>query len=171
MSKYVIEDTTLSSIADAVRKKTGGTELIKVSELPTAIASISGGGETTNMTLYKEAVSVKASTASVDMSLPFTDCNKITTIMCKFSGQSHYWIFSKRDLNSNDWTTAYVTKATNSNYVYPITVDTTDYHVDVVESNSGTCQVRMRYGDSSGTTYAGNSTYVSILYLAEKGTA
>lgn len=44
MSKYVIEDTTLSSIADAVREKTGGTELIKVSELPSAIAAIESGG-------------------------------------------------------------------------------------------------------------------------------
>lgn len=44
MSKYVIEDVTLTAIADAVREKTGGTELILVSELPTAIAGIEGGG-------------------------------------------------------------------------------------------------------------------------------
>lgn len=44
MSKYVIEDVTLTAIADAVREKTGGTELILVSELPTAIAGIEAGG-------------------------------------------------------------------------------------------------------------------------------
>ena len=44
MSKYVIEDTTLISIADAVRDKAGTTDTILVSELPTAIANIPTGG-------------------------------------------------------------------------------------------------------------------------------
>lgn len=44
MSKYVIEDTTLTAIADAVREKSGTSELILVSELPTAIAGIEAGG-------------------------------------------------------------------------------------------------------------------------------
>ena len=44
MSKYVIEDTTLTAIADAVREKAGTTELIQVSELPDAIAAIESGG-------------------------------------------------------------------------------------------------------------------------------
>ena len=53
MSKYVIEDTTLISIADAVREKSGTTDLIKVSELPDAIAAITtgGGGEITPLEL------------------------------------------------------------------------------------------------------------------------
>lgn len=48
MSKYVIDDTTLTAIADAVREKGGTAEKIKVSGLPDAIAEIetgSGGGE------------------------------------------------------------------------------------------------------------------------------
>ena len=45
MSKYVIEDTTLISIADAVRDKAGTTDTILVSELPTAIANIPTGGD------------------------------------------------------------------------------------------------------------------------------
>lgn len=44
MSKYVIENTTLTAIGDAIRDKAGTTELIKVSELPTAIANIPTGG-------------------------------------------------------------------------------------------------------------------------------
>ena len=44
MSKYVIEDTTLTAIADAVREKAGTEDLILVSELPTAIANIPTGG-------------------------------------------------------------------------------------------------------------------------------
>ena len=44
MSKYVIDSSTLTSIADAVRAKTGTTDPIKVSDIPTAISNISGGG-------------------------------------------------------------------------------------------------------------------------------
>ncbi len=50
MSKYVIEDTTLTSIADAVREKSGTSELIKVSDIPTAIAGIPSGGESNRIT-------------------------------------------------------------------------------------------------------------------------
>ena len=45
MSKYVIDSSTLTSIADAVRAKTGKTATIKVSDIPTEISKISGGGD------------------------------------------------------------------------------------------------------------------------------
>ena len=44
MSKYVIDSSTLTSIADAVRTKGGTTEPIVVSDIPTAIANIPSGG-------------------------------------------------------------------------------------------------------------------------------
>lgn len=44
MSKLFIEDTTLSAIGDAIREKTGGTELIAPLDMPTAIGSITTGG-------------------------------------------------------------------------------------------------------------------------------
>jgi hypothetical protein len=47
MSKYVIEDTTLVSIGDAIREKDGSTDKILVSELANKIKNIpqGGGGE------------------------------------------------------------------------------------------------------------------------------
>ena len=45
MSKYVIDSSTLTSIADAVRTKGGTTEPIVVSDIPTAIANLPSGGE------------------------------------------------------------------------------------------------------------------------------
>lgn len=42
--KYLIEDTTLTGIADAVRGKNGTTEPIMVSELATAITNLPSGG-------------------------------------------------------------------------------------------------------------------------------
>lgn len=44
MSKYVIDSSTLTSIANAVREKGGTTEAIKVSDIPAKIYSINGGG-------------------------------------------------------------------------------------------------------------------------------
>lgn len=48
MSYYLIEDTTLVSIGDAIREKTGRTDAMLPSEMATAIRSISstGGGST-----------------------------------------------------------------------------------------------------------------------------
>ena len=46
MSKYVIDSSTLTPIADAVRAKTGKTDPIKLSDSPTEISKISGGGGT-----------------------------------------------------------------------------------------------------------------------------
>ena len=44
MSKLFIEDTTLTAIGDAIREKTGTSDLIAPLDMPTAIGSISGGG-------------------------------------------------------------------------------------------------------------------------------
>lgn len=44
MSKYVITDTTLSNIADAIRAKTGKADMITPEQMPTEIAGITTGG-------------------------------------------------------------------------------------------------------------------------------
>lgn len=44
MSKYVIEDTTLVSIGNAIREKDGTTDKILVSELANKIKNIPQGG-------------------------------------------------------------------------------------------------------------------------------
>ena len=43
MADYLIHDSTLEDIADAIRSKTGGSSLIDPEDMPTEIASISGG--------------------------------------------------------------------------------------------------------------------------------
>ena len=44
MSKYVVDESSLTAIGDAIREKTGSTALIPLANMPTEIASISGGG-------------------------------------------------------------------------------------------------------------------------------
>lgn len=69
MSKYVIEDTTLSSIADAIRAKTGKTDTMTPEQMPTEIAGITTGGGSSedvryvtfmngDVVLYKKPVAV-----------------------------------------------------------------------------------------------------------------
>lgn len=43
MAEYLIQDTTLTDIADAIRSKTGNTEPISVNDFSSAITSISSG--------------------------------------------------------------------------------------------------------------------------------
>lgn len=45
MSKVSIEESTLSAIGDAIREKTGESELLSPLSMPAAISSISGGGD------------------------------------------------------------------------------------------------------------------------------
>lgn len=44
MSNYLIDDVTLTDIADAIRSKTGGSTPILTENMPSEIAGISGGG-------------------------------------------------------------------------------------------------------------------------------
>lgn len=44
MAEYLIQDTTLTAIAEAIRGKTGGEDVIAVSAMAEQIASITGGG-------------------------------------------------------------------------------------------------------------------------------
>ena len=47
MSEYLIQDTTLTAIADAIREKTGGTDQMTPEQMATEISNIqaSGGGD------------------------------------------------------------------------------------------------------------------------------
>ena len=49
--KYLIEEATLTGIADAVREKKGTTDLIQVSNLATEISNIQGGGTVEELTI------------------------------------------------------------------------------------------------------------------------
>lgn len=48
MAKYVIEETTLTNTANAIREKTGKTDAITPTNFATEIASIQGGGGSAN---------------------------------------------------------------------------------------------------------------------------
>ena len=51
MSEYLIQDTTLTAIADAIREKTGGTDQMTPDQMATEISNIqaSGGGDDSSL--------------------------------------------------------------------------------------------------------------------------
>lgn len=52
MSKVYLEDSTLTGIANAIRAKTGDSELITPANMPTAIGNISGGSTLHTAVIY-----------------------------------------------------------------------------------------------------------------------
>ena len=44
MAEYIVQDTSLKAIADAVRAKTGSTDALTLEDMASAIGEISGGG-------------------------------------------------------------------------------------------------------------------------------
>lgn len=62
MAEYLIQDTTLTGIADAIRSKTGSTDAIKVSDMASKIEGISVGGGTVDGVHYVTFMSEDGST-------------------------------------------------------------------------------------------------------------
>lgn len=70
MSKYSIEDTTLTAIADSIRSKAGTSDPIQVSGFADAIAAIpTGGGSSFNIDWDNDTI-VTALNASAQLTLP-----------------------------------------------------------------------------------------------------
>ena len=56
MAKYSSEDTTLTSIGDAIRAKDGSTGVIQVSDIPSRIAAIQTGADVSGVTAVEADV-------------------------------------------------------------------------------------------------------------------
>jgi len=70
MADYLIQDTTLDAIADAINAKTGGSSAMTPAEMVTAIGSISGGGgtdrlKTAEVTLTQDYAISNGTSASI----------------------------------------------------------------------------------------------------------
>lgn len=65
MAKVLVNDSSLTSIANAIREKTGSSDTYKPSEMAGAIASITtgGGGEVDNRDLYQRVEYIESATA------------------------------------------------------------------------------------------------------------
>ena len=68
MGTYLIQDSTLAGIADAIRAKTGGTDPIPVPDMKTLISGISSGGLPAGIAEYE----VQTFTPEADTNDPIT---------------------------------------------------------------------------------------------------
>lgn len=78
MSKYLVEDSSLISVADAIRSKTGGTEQMTLEEMATAIAGIESGGSGDIDALIDGSITEITSNVDDIRSYSFYDCTKLS---------------------------------------------------------------------------------------------
>ena len=88
MAEYLIQDTTLTAIADAIRAKTGGTERIPPENMPAVIEGIESGGSAVNVKCaYACITSEPAYSSSGTQSLkPSVNVPSSATILSVLSG-------------------------------------------------------------------------------------
>lgn len=81
MSEYLIQDTTLTGIADAIRGKTGGTAPVAVSDMAAQIAGIQagGGGDDVLNALINRSITEISSNATSIGNYAFGYCSQLTT--------------------------------------------------------------------------------------------
>ena len=82
MAEYLIQDTTLTGIADAIREKTGGTDPVAVSDMAAQIEGIQagGGGDDVLDTLIDRSITeISSSSATSIGSYAFYSCSSLTT--------------------------------------------------------------------------------------------
>lgn len=80
MAEYLIQDTTLTGIADAIRGKTGGTDPVAVSDMAAQIEGIQAGGgdDVLNALIDRSITEISSNTTSIG-SYAFQNCSTLTT--------------------------------------------------------------------------------------------
>ena len=80
MAEYLIQDTTLTGIADAIREKTGGTDPVAVSDMAAQIEGIqAGGGGDINALIDRSITEISSSSVTSIGDSAFKDCSSLTT--------------------------------------------------------------------------------------------
>ena len=83
MAEYLIQDTTLTGIADAIRGKTGGTDPVAVSDMAAQIEGIQAGGggdDVLNALIDRSITEISSSSVTSIGSGAFYWCSALTTV-------------------------------------------------------------------------------------------
>ena len=83
MSEYLIQDTTLTGIADAIRGKIGGNAPVAVSDMAAQIEGIQaggGGGDVLNALIDRSIVEISSSSVTSIGKYTFSHCSALTTV-------------------------------------------------------------------------------------------
>lgn len=82
MAEYLIQDTTLTGIADAIREKTGGTDPVAVSDMAAQIEGIQAGGggnDVLDALIDRSITEISSSSATSIGDSAFDSCSALTT--------------------------------------------------------------------------------------------
>lgn len=137
--KYLIEEATLTGIADAVREKKGTTDLIQVSNLATEISNIQGGGTVEELTItsngtYNPPTGIDGYAPVVvnvpqDGGPPESALHRTGNIAELFSGTKWNWFLDMygKQMTMNDIDTAAGCFSNNSN-IQSIPIDSINFN-------------------------------------------
>lgn len=135
MSLVTIDNTTLASIANAIREKNGTTDAYKPSEMPTAISNIETGGGSggayapryikfagyTGTELDYELENLDTSQVT-SMSEMFKECTKLTSLAPKFDVTNvtsmYYFSYGNTSLSTADLSSFGVSAVKNTSYMF-----------------------------------------------------
>ena len=82
MAEYLIQDTTLTGIANAIREKTGGTDPVAVSDMAAQIEGIQAGGggdDVLDALIDRSITEISSSSVTSIGGSAFQDCSSLTT--------------------------------------------------------------------------------------------
>ena len=80
MAEYLIQDTTLTGIAEAIREKTGGTDPVAVSDMAGKIAEIEAGGGDIDALIDRSITEISSSSVTSIENSVFQGCSSLTTV-------------------------------------------------------------------------------------------
>ena len=80
MAEYLIQDTTLTGIASAIREKTGGTDPVAVSDMAGKIAEIKAGGGDIGALIDRSITEISSSSVTSIGNSAFQSCSALTTV-------------------------------------------------------------------------------------------
>lgn len=139
MSLVTIEDTTLTSIANAIREKNGTTDAYKPSEMPTAISNIETGGGSGGGSTYKPratSISFKSYKGTeLDYELENLNTEHLTTLSNMFEGCTKLINVKLKGGIPNVTTMAYIFKYCTS----LVSVDFSEFRESAVTSIAYMC--------------------------------
>lgn len=173
MAKYVIEDTTLTGIADAIREKTETTEDILVTDMAPKILGITSGGMTASIfvTGLSESDTVTAS---------YGDKTKVavwnsTESRHEITGIADRGLWTVTATSGEDTVTNDVLIDTAAEFEVEMTFDVNylmlyDFGDECEEVTGGWTSSGYSSGTSGYTVYAGTKN-VDNLYVASKGSS
>lgn len=161
MAEYLIQDTTLTAIADAIRSKTGGAELIKPEDMASQIRAMESGGvveKDINFYDYDGTLLYAYSLSDLPLSaLPELPDHSEHYVPLTGVG----WNFTLAEINA-------LTGPMNIGALYVPTDGETKIHISLTDENTRTitlnassskADLAIDWGDGLATTYTGANTY------------